>query len=283
MVTTAQRRSVVTHITATFRVSARRACRVMGLAGSSWHYRARRPVRQVLRTRLAELASERPRWGYKRLHVLLRREGHRCNHKLVYRLYREAGLTVRRRSRKRVAVPRQPLTTPAGPNERWSMDFVSDALADGRKFRSLTIVDDFTRECPAIEVDTSLTGRRIIRVLEHLAQIRGLPQGIVCDNGPEFAGHLLDAWAHRRGLKLLFITPGKPVQNAYVESFNGRLRDECLNEHWFISLPDAQLTIERWRRDYNEVRPHSSLADRTPAAFSQQWRSRPDVTPGVTV
>ena len=280
--TTVQRRGVVTHLTATFPVSVRRACRVVGLAGSTWHYRGRRPTRAELRLRLIQLAGERPRWGYKRLHILLRREGHRCNHKLTYRLYREAGLSVRRRARKRVAVPRQPLAVPAGPDQRWSMDFVTDALVDGRKFRSLTIVDDFTRECPAIEVDTSLTGRRIIRVLEQLAQTRGLPHGIVCDNGPEFASQALDVWAHERGLKLLFIAPGKPVQNAYVESFNGRLRDECLNEHWFTSLTDARSTIERWRQDYNAVRPHSSLADRTPAAFAQQWRQTA-FTPGVTV
>jgi putative transposase len=281
VVTTAQRRSVVTHLTATFRVSARRACRVMALACSSWYYHARRPLRTELRARLAALAAERPRWGYKRLHVLLQREGHRCNHKLIYRLYGEAGLTVRRRSRKRVAVPRQTLAVPAGSTERWSMDFVTDALADGRKFRSLTIVDDFTRECPAIEVDTSLTGPRVIRVLERLAATRGLPGGIVCDNGPEFAGHALDAWAHQRGLKLLFIEPGKPVQNAYAESFNGRLRDECLNQHWFVSLGDAQRTIESWRQDYNAVRPHGSLANRTPAAFAAAWRPAA-VTPSVS-
>lgn len=282
MVTTTQRRSVVTYLTAAFPVSARRACQLMTLASSSWHYRARRPARPELLARLTALAAERPRWGYKRLHVLLRREGHPCNHKLVYRLYGEAGLTVRRRPRKRVAVPRQPLAVPAGPTERWSMDFVTDALADGRKFRCFTIVDDFTRECPAIEVDTSLPGLRVIRVLERLAATRGLPGGIVCDNGPEFAGHALDAWAHHRGLKLLFIEPGKPVQNAYAESFNGRLRDECLNEHWFTSLADARSRIERWRQDYNAVRPHSSLDDRTPAAFADHWRSAV-FTPGVTV
>lgn len=214
--------------------------------------------------------------------MLLRREGHRCNHKLIYRLYREAGLSVRRRARKRVAVPRQPLAAPARPNERWSMDFVTDALADGRKFRSLTMVDDFTRECPAIEVDTSLTGPRLTRVLEHLAETRGLPHGIVCDNGPEFAGHALDVWAHHRGLKLLFIAPGKPVHNAYVESFNGRLSDECLNEHWFTSLADARRTIEYWRQDYNAVRPHSSLDNRTPTAFADHWRAAV-FTPRVTV
>lgn len=153
------------------------------------------------------------------------------------------------------------------------MDFVSDALASGRKFRALTIVDDYTRECPNIEVDHGLTGERVVAVLERLARGRGLPQGIVCDHGPEFTSEALDIWAHRRGVTLHFIAPGKPVQNAYAERFNGRLRDECLNETWFVSLPDAQATIEAWRDDYNRVRPHSSLADRTPQEFTIAWQS----------
>jgi putative transposase len=194
------------------------------------------------------------------------------NRKLVQRIYREEGLSVRRRKRKRVAVPRVPLAVPTGPNERWSMDFVSDALGNGRKFRALTIVDDFTRECPAIEVDFSLPGERVARVLDGLAATRGLPAAIVCDNGPEFAGHVLDQWAHARGVTLAFIEPGKPVQNAFAESFNGRLRDECLNESWFVSLADASETIETWRVDYNETRPHSGLADRTPAEFARTLR-----------
>jgi len=218
---------------------------------------------------LQTLAVLRPRWGYRRLHLLLRREGYVVNRKLVQRLYREEGLSVRRRKRKRVAVARSPILAPAGPNERWSMDFVSDALGDGRKFRALTIVDDFTRESPAIEVEFSLTGERVARVLERLAATRGLPTTIVCDNGPEFQSLALDQWAHRRCVALHFIEPGRPVQNAFAESFNGRLRDECLNESWFVSLPDAQRTIEAWRIDYNEVRPHSGLANRTPAAFAK--------------
>jgi len=233
-------------------------------------YRARRSVPAGLRERLVALASQRTRWGYRRLHILLRREGYRMNWKQTYRLYREAGLTVRKRRRKRISVARQPLLSPQRPNERWSIDFVSDALANGRRFRGLAIVDDCTRECPAIEVDTSLPGSRVVNVLERLAITRGLPHGIVLDNGPEFSGKILDAWAYERGVRLLFIQPGKPVQNAYAESFIGRLRDECLNENWFLSLNDARESIEAWRLDYNDVRPHSSLDDKTPTQFAAQ-------------
>jgi len=270
VVTPEQRRTAVTHAMATAELSERQACRYTGFARSSQRYRAHRPSRTELRERLHTLATLRPRWGYRRLYRLLRREGNVANKKLVQRVYREEGLAVRRRKRKRVAIPRTPLPSPRGPNERWSMDFVSDALGDGRRFRALTIVDDFTRESPAIEVDTSLPGERVVRVLEQLAATRGLPQAIVCDNGPEFRGEALDQWADRRGIALQFIQPGKPIQNAFAESFNGRLRDECLNESWFMSLADAQQTIEAWRIDYNVARPHSGLADRTPEEFAKE-------------
>ena len=264
----------------TIDVSERRACRYTGFARSSQRYRTCRPARTELRARLQTLATERPRWGYRRLYVLLRREGYVVNRKLVQRVYREEGLHVRRRKRKRVAVPRVPLPSPSAPNERWSMDFVSDALGDGRKFRALTRVDDFTRESPAIEVDFSLPGERVVRVLDQLAVTRGLPTTLVCDNGPEFAGQALDQWAHTRGVALQFIQPGKPIQNAFAESFNGRLRDECLNESWFVSLADAQQTIEAWRVDYNVARPHSGLADRTPAEFARAFtENRPPHLP----
>jgi putative transposase len=273
VVTTRQRRHVVTHLLAAFRVSARRACRAIGLAGSSWHYQAQRPDRAPLLARLTALAVERPRWGYKRLLVLLRREGWTCNHKLVYRLYSEAELTVRRRPRKRVARARQPLAAPTAPAERWSMDFVQDTLADGRRLRAFTLVDDFTRECPLIEVDTALSAPRLCRVLDALALTRPLPRALVCDNGPEFTSAVLDQWAHRRGIALHFIRPGKPIENAYIESFNGRFRDECLNEHWWTSRREAQIVIEQWRRDYNAVRPHGALAGRTPDDFRRQWEA----------
>ena len=253
-------------------MSERRACRLVGAGRSSVRYRSRRGGDEELRERLKSLAVERRRWGYKRLHVLLRREGFAVNHKRVYRLYREEGLTVRRRKRKRISVPRREKVAPVQPCERWSMDFISDTLWNGRRFRSLTIVDDFTREAAAIEVDTSLPAARVIGVLERLEQERGLPRRIVVDNGPEFAGKALDAWAYSKGIELQFIQPGKPVENAYIESFNGRFRDECLSEHWFTSLSDARGTIERWRRDYNEVRPHGSLGYRTPAEFLSSLR-----------
>lgn len=221
-----------------------------------------------LRERMLDLARERPRYGYRRLHVLLRREGFEVNHKRVHRLYRADGLMVRRRLRKRIAAgKRVPLSVPSRANERWSIDFVSDQLADGRVFRTLNIVDDFTRECRAIEVDTSLSGQRLVRVLDSLCVEHGRPQGLMMDNGPELTSKVLDAWAYRNGVELRFIQPGKPVQNAYVESFNGKFRDECLNEHWFLTLDEAREVIEAWREDYNQFRPHSSLDDLTPEQF----------------
>ena len=271
--TAAHRRTAVQMARESAGISERRACQLIGVGRSSCRYQARRPQQSELRERLRSLAHQRPRWGYKRLHVLLLREGVQVNHKRVYRLYREEDLAVRRRKRKRVAIPRQVRAHPVQPNERWSMDFISDALAQGRRFRCLTLVDDFTRECPLIEVDTSIPALRVIRELEHLALTRGLPKQIVVDNGPEFAGKLLDAWAHQRGIQLLFIRPGKPIENAYIESFNGRFRDECLNEHWFTSLADARRVIEGWRQDYNHVRPHSALGNQTPNAFAQEISS----------
>lgn len=220
---------------------------------------------------MKELAEQRRRFGSPRLHVLLKREGMVVNHKRTERIYREEKLSLRRRKRKkRVAAARIELPKPERPNQAWSMDFVHDQLSDGRKLRALTIVDDYSRECPAIEVDTSINGLRIVRVLERLAFIRGLPEVITVDNGPEFAGRVLDEWAYSRGIKLDFITPGKPVENCYIESFNGKFRDECLNEHWFTSLEDARELIEEWRMDYNRERPHSSLGDLTPEEFVQQ-------------
>ena len=275
MVTAEQRRTAVQLAQATAEalgtaMSERHACRLVGIPRATHRYAGRRPTHGAVRERLRALAGERPRWGYRRLAVLLAREGHVLNHKLVHRLYREEGLAVRRRRKKRAAAVRVPLTAPTCPNERWAMDFVSDALADGRKIRCLTIVDAFTRECPAIEVDTSLPGERVARVLDRLVATRGAPAAITVDNGPELRGQALDAWAYRHGVTLDFITPGKPVDNAFIESFNGKFRDECLAQHWFLSLPDARFHVEQYRRDYNEVRPHSALDNRTPAAFARE-------------
>lgn len=251
-----------------FKISQRRACRTMNLGISTCRYISRRGNGGVIVERMKSIAYERPRFGYRRVHVMLRREGLMVNHKRVYRLYREEGLAVRRKKRKRVSMlARKPVAAGSKPNERWSMDFTWDQLADGRSFRTLNIVDDFTRESLAIEVDVSLPGQRVTRVLDHLAETRGLPKSITVDNGPEFTGRAMDAWAYQRGVTLAFITPGKPTQNAYAESFNGKFRDECLNQHWFINLKDARKKIENWRQDYNHVRPHSSLGNRPPVEF----------------
>lgn len=193
------------------------------------------------------------------------------NHKRVYRLYKEEGLSVRRRGRKRVArEARLPLPAPVGPNELWSLDFVSDALAWGRRIRLLCVIDAFTRESLAIEVDTSLPGVRVAQVLDRLIAERGAkPEEITLDNGPELTSRALDQWAYERGVRLRFIEPGRPVQNAFIESFNGRLRDECLNEHWFLTLAHAREIIEEWRTDYNQRRPHSALGNLTPLEFAR--------------
>jgi putative transposase len=201
---------------------------------------------------------------------MLRREGIVINHKKTERIYREEGLSLRKRKRKKVAAQeRVVIPDPVGPNERWSVDFVTDSIVTGRRFRALVIVDDYSRECLAIEVDTSLGGRRVVQVLERLTDFRELPKVITMDNGPEFTSKAMDEWAYSHGVKLNFIRPGKPVENAYAESFIGRLRDECLNENWFITLKNAREIIESWRIDYNEGRPHTSLGGLTPKEFME--------------
>lgn len=252
-------------------MSERCACRFVGAALSSQRYRSRRPPQEQLRQRLRELAVERVRWGYRRLYVLLRREGVSVNRKRVYRLYREEGLAVRRRKRKRVAVARQPMTTPEGLNECWGMDFMSDALINGRRYRILNVVDALSREGLASETDTSLPASRVVRVLDEIALERGYPTSIRVDNGPEFRSEELDAWAYAHQVRLEFIQPGKPIQNAITESYNGRMRDECLNLHWFRTIEEARRTIAAHRDDYNRVRPHSALDGQTPEAFAQQF------------
>jgi len=248
-----------------------RACGLVGISRSLYRYRNRRADSTPLRARIEEIAAVKRRYGYRRVYVRLRREGWAVNRKRVYRLYRDAGLAVRRRKRKRIGpIERKPLPKPLAANVSWSMDFVADGLIGGRRLRCLTIVDDCTRECLAIEVDTSITGVRVAAVLERLADRRGLPQSITVDNGPEFDGQALDKWAYRRSVHLSFIRPGKPNENAYIESFNGKFRDECLNEHWFISLAHARSVIEAWRIEYNTERPHSSLANLTPEEFANQ-------------
>lgn len=232
---------------------------------SSQRYQARPEADPGLRSRLRELAEERRRFGYERLYLLLRREGWKVNHKRVLRLYREEGLALRRRKRKRhPARMRQPLARPSAPGQHWSMDFVRDTLADGRVFRMLAVVDDYSRQCLTIEADSSLPGTRVVRAMERLTAEHGKPGLIRTDNGPEFAGRALEQWAYGQGVHLDFIEPGKPTQNAYIESFNGRLRDECLNQHWFLGLADAKRILAAWRDDYNQHRPHTALGGRTP-------------------
>lgn len=245
-----------------------RACRLVGLNRSSMNYRPRRPDDWLLRQRLRELAAERRRFGYRRLGWLLEREGQVMNHKKLYRIYREERLMVRRRrGRKRALGTRAPMTLPSAINQRWSLDFVADTLSDGRRFRILCVVDDFSRECLATVVDTSLGGVRVVRELERLTAERTLPRMVVSDNGTELTSCAVLRWATGR-LEWHYIEPGKPVQNAFVESFNSKLRDECLNEHVFLTLAEARETIEEWRFDYNHCRPHSSLGALTPTEFA---------------
>ena len=251
--------------------SERRACRLIGVDRSSFQYRRRTGGDDAVRTRLRELAHERRRFGYRRLAILLRREGVRMNLKKVYRLYREERLAVRRRGgRKRALGTRAPAAVPQGANQRWSLDFVSDALNDGRRFRVLNIVDDFSRECLAAVVDTSLSGTRVVRELRAVVARRGLPCMIVSDNGTELVCRAILGFCDETGIGWHYIAPGKPIQNAFVESFNGRLRDECLNEHAFASLAEARRIIEAWRIDYNTVRPHTSLGGLAPSIFANR-------------
>jgi putative transposase len=263
-----------------FGVSERRACGLVHVQRSTLRYRPRVRDDAALAERLAELARERNRFGYRRLHALLRRAGLVVNHKRVLRLYQRAGLSLRRQKRKRMpSVARGMLGLPTRPNACWALDFVSDTLAWGRRIRCLTVVDCFTREAPAIELDTSLPSARVVRVLDALAEQRGLPNTLLLDNGPELTSRVLDQWAYEHGVELRFIDPGKPVQNAFIESFNGRFRDECLNQHWFLSLPQARRVVEAWRRDYNQDRPHSSLGYRTPDEFARQVRATAPESP----
>ena len=235
--------------------------------------RSRRPDDDVIRGRLRELASERRRFGYRRLHILLKREGFHINWKKLYRIYKEERLTVRKRGgRKRAMGTRSPMTIPQGANQRWSLDFVSDALLDSRRFRVLCVIDDFTRECLAAVVDNSISGIRVARELDRIAEYRGYPCMVVSDNGTELTSNAMLKWQEDRKVEWHYIAPGKPMQNGFVESFNGRLRDECLNEHLFTSYNHARKVISAWRQDYNQERPHSSLDGLTPMKFATRSR-----------
>ena len=256
----------------TFGISERRACGLFGVWRSSCRYRHKPNGNEELRQQLVSLAHERPRFGYRRLGVLLAREGKQVNHKRLFRMYRESGLSVKRNRRKklvRIGVSQPVLST---PNEEWSLDFVCDALANGRSVRVLSIVDNFTRECVALEADTSFASQRVTRVLEDVIARRGAPKALRMDNGPELTSRHFLAWCMERKIAMNHIQPGKPMQNGHIESFNGRLRDECLNANWFRNLFEARHKIAYWRDDYNSARPHSSLAYRTPGEFAAQWQ-----------
>jgi putative transposase len=269
VVTPAQRRAVVTELVQRRSLPVGQACRYLGVHRALLRYPPRRAPPAGLCERLVVLAMAKPRWGSPRLTWKLRREGWPINHKRIERLLRLEQLLVgQRRRRKRVAVARTPTPVPTRPDERWSMDFLHDTLADGRPFRIWTLVDDATREAPLLLVDTSLPARRVVEALDLLLLVRRRPRAIVCDNGPEFVSLALDQWASAQGIQLDFIRPGRPVENCFIESFNGKLRDECLNQHHFESLADARDRIEQWRQEYNTERPHRGLGFRTPAEWA---------------
>jgi putative transposase len=271
MVTPAAKREAVAHLRTSFEVSERRACAVLGVDRTSVRYRSGRPGDVGMRLRLCELAAVRRRFGYRRLHILMRREGFIMNHKKLRRLYREERLQVRRRSgRKRALGTRAPMTIPQGPNQRWSLDFLSDAFADGRRFRILAVVDDFTRECLALVADTSLGGLRVARELDAVIAHRGRPAMCVSDNGTELTGMAILRWTQETRIMWHYIAPGKPQQNAFIESFNGRLRDELLNETLFTSLAQVRAVLAEWKHDYNTVRPHSALGNLSPAEYADR-------------
>jgi putative transposase len=262
-------------------MSERKACGLFGVWRSSCRYQRQSDRDEGLREQLMKLAQERPRFGYRRLGVLLDREGEHVNHKRVFRVYRECGLSVKRNRRKKLARcgVSQPVLT--GPNEEWSLDFVHDALASGRSVRVLSVVDTFTRECLALETDTSFSSQRVTRVLEQVIARRGTPKALRMDNGPELTSRHFLAWCIERKITMHHIQPGKPMQNGYVESFNGRFRDECLNANWFSNLFDARIKIAVWRNDYNSARPHSGLAYQTPDEFAAQWQRPSSSTPSI--
>lgn len=273
--TPAVKREAVAHLKAGHGMSERRACRAIGAERMTVRYRSRRPDDPRLRERMVAIAQERRRFGYRRLHVMLKREGFQVNHKRIFRIYREEGLKVRKRGgRKRALGTRTPMPVAAGPNDRWSLDFVADQFVCGRRFRILGVFDDCTRECLAAIADVSLSGIRTARELDRLVAWRGAPKSIVSDNGTELTSNAILSWAAAAQVDWHYIDPGKPTRNAFIESFNGKLRDEFLNETLFTSLGQARLALEDWRRDFNEVRPHSGICWKTPAECAAEFDAR---------
>jgi putative transposase len=278
VVTPAAERRAVAHLMAGHGMSERRACKTIGACRMTVRYEATRGDDSALRERMKAIAHERRRFGYRRIHVLLKREAYVVNHKRLFRLYREERLAVRRRGgRKRAIGTRAPMMIATRPNDRWSLDFVADQLTDGRRFRILAIVDDCSRECLGLVADTSLSGVRVARELDRLIFERGKPKMIVSDNGSELTSNAILAWADRTKVNWHYIAPGKPMQNAFIESFNGRLRDEFLNETLFSTLSQARAALGLWRADYNSCRPHSKLGWRTPLDFANTFHPRRDL------
>lgn len=270
MVKPASRKKIASYLVKTFSFSERRACRLVGLSRTAYRYTARASSDGLLRERLKSLAAQYPRYGYLLLHNLLRQEGMVINKKRTYRLYREEKLQVRTKKRKKLQRPRLILSTPTVLNERWSMDFVHDQLSNGRRFRVLNVIDDYNRELVGQLVSFSISGQQVARFLTQLGLSRKLPCHIVCDNGSEFTSKAMFFWKKERHVNLAFIQPGKPTQNAFVESLNGKFRNECLNQHWFRSIEQAREQIQRWREHYNHQRPHSSLGYLSPVDFAKQ-------------
>jgi len=263
-------------VASSFGLSQRRLCRITGWSRSSMQYHPLERPDGALRDRMRHWADRKPRWGLPILHDILKAEGVVINRKRTARIYREEGLSLRRRKRRKLpALARVPLPVAMRPNERWSMDFIHDQLAGGRRFRCLTLVDDCTRQCLALHVDTSIGGVVVADLLDALCDSAGTPSSITCDNGPEFTGKALHLWAQRRKVHLNHIQPGKPIQNAFIESFNGTFRDDCLNQHWFSSLEEARLLINQWRHEYNNLRPHSSVGRIPPNAFALTFTTNP--------
>ena len=259
------------YITSRHGISQRRACRLIGQARSNQSYRSRKDRREGLRLRMKEIANTRIRFGYRRVHVMLKREGWQLGRSQAYRIYREEQLQLRSKlpKRRKMVVQRQQRVQARAPGEVWTIDFVADEFGEGGKFRMLTVVDVFTRQALAVDAGVRLRGENVVETLNRLVARHGAPKYVFVDNGSEFTGRLMDMWAYHHGVRLHFSRPGKPTDNSYVETFNGSLRDECLNVHWFKTLTEAKQVLEAWRRDYNESRPHSSLNDMTPAEFAR--------------
>lgn len=270
MVTPAARKPIVQHLTEQYKLSERVACKLAGISRTAYRYQSRAKPDLAVRSELKVLAARYPRYGYLILHSLLKVQGLVVNKKRTYRLYTEEGLQVRTKKRKKLTRPKQPHEVPIMPNQRWSMDFVSDQLSSGRRFRILNVVDDYSRELIGQLVSVSISGRQVARFMDQLLELRDKPNKIVCDNGTEFTSKAMFFWSKETSVELGFIQPGKPTQNAFVESLNGKFRNECLNQHWFRTLEEAKYEIDLWREHYNHVRPHSSLKYLPPVTYAEQ-------------